>query len=98
MNKRKLSRKIESALHDAGIRRREAAAALDLPTEGLFRRLTGRVPWRVHELETLAAMCGVPLSTWLDDNVTVRPEHVSTIVSRVLKEIVHTQESKKRGA
>ncbi len=94
----RLSERIGRSLRERGIRRRQAAAVLNLPTEGLFRRLNGTVPWRVHELETLATLCGVPLSSWLDEAVTKPPEHISTVISRVIGETIQSHEKNRRGA
>ncbi len=47
------------------IKRREAAAAMDIADNGLWSRMSGKLDWRLGELEKLAEMLGMKLSTLL---------------------------------
>ena len=59
-----LNRIVKQAISDGGKKRRQIALALDLPTEGLYRRLNGSTPWRYDELRTVARLLDCSLAEW----------------------------------
>jgi hypothetical protein len=62
----KVSRKISAGRALAGVKISEVAAALGLSRFSIWRRLSGRLPWRPGELERVADLLGVS-PEWLTE-------------------------------
>lgn len=48
-----------------GVTQVQLAAHLDMAQAAVSRRLTGATPWRIDELQAVAAFLGVPVTTLL---------------------------------
>ncbi|MCP4604272.1 MAG: hypothetical protein GY847_27740 [Proteobacteria bacterium] len=63
-----LGKRVANTITAASKTRREVAAKLELPTDGLYRRFWGVIPWRVRELKTIADFCGTTVSKLLGED------------------------------
>lgn len=61
------SANIRAEMARAGLRQSHLATALGLPQAAISRRLTDLTPWRVGEVQVVANLLGVPLTTLLDE-------------------------------
>ena len=60
----------QAALDAAGISRIRVAQELGIDRVNVWKRLTGRTPLRIDELQTLAELAGVPVAALVDGTDT----------------------------
>ena len=61
-----IAERVTRALDEAGISRIRVAQELGIDRVNVWKRLTGRVPLRIDELQTLAELAGVPVAALVD--------------------------------
>lgn len=64
------SANLRAELARAGLLQRDVAALLNLTQPQISERLRCEIPWRVTELQILAAHLNVPISRLIDEPVT----------------------------
>ncbi len=62
-DQQRIARNVRTELARQGRRQNEIAKAIGMSAIALYRRMNGKVPWKVSELQTLARELGVPLET-----------------------------------
>lgn len=67
-----IGERVRQALADAGISQETAAEAVGLTQPNLSRRITGRVSFRVHELQAVAVLCGRTVASLAGEEVEQR--------------------------
>lgn len=63
--------KVRRAMAEARVAHVRAAAEMGLSQGQLSRRLMGRMSFRVEELVTVAALCGVPVASLIGDRKAI---------------------------
>jgi transcriptional regulator with XRE-family HTH domain len=60
---------IKAEMARAGVKQAQLAAALNLPQAAISRRLHDLTPWRVNEVQAIAAFLGVPIAVLLPSEI-----------------------------
>lgn len=59
--------KLRGAVSSADLNQADIAAVLDLSPSQISARFTGRIAWRINELQAIAEHLGVPVASLIDE-------------------------------